>query len=55
MEFAWIDEEKYWVFSSREISGEILVILNSKRVLYKLINKLFGDGNYSIYFYFCII
>lgn len=31
------------------------MIFNSKRALHELINKLFGDGNYSIYLYHCMI
>lgn len=31
------------------------MILSSKRALRELINKLFGDGNYSIYLYLCMI
>lgn len=55
MEFASTDEEKHWVTSCSEIWGEILVILSSNRVLHELISKFFGDGNYSIHLYLCMI
>lgn len=42
---------KHWVLSSREIQGEILEILSSKRALHELINKLLGNDNYNIQLY----
>lgn len=55
MEFAWIDEEEHWVLSSREIQGEILEILSSKRALHELINKLLGNDNCNIQLDLCMI